>query len=177
MGLYGTLNGSIFTFSRARDLKFCTHSRSCCVRCLMWFEAGKLKFVKNDDVTLRHSIVIAWSLMSTIWSEVSELQGTPGSKRQDINYAQTYLDGFLGILVQTFPLLHKNLSICHQQVFPLHSLPPGHCSNKDCHVDVSESHFRISRCNNLWKIQQGSKLKLKSSCFWRLRTRNFSCQF
>ena len=31
MGLYGTLNGSIFTFSRAGDLKCCTPSSGCCV--------------------------------------------------------------------------------------------------------------------------------------------------
>ena len=37
MGLYGTLNSPVFTFSRASDLKFGTHSCSFCVHCMMWF--------------------------------------------------------------------------------------------------------------------------------------------
>ena len=35
MGLYGTLSGSIFTLSRASDLKFGTHSRSFSVHCMI----------------------------------------------------------------------------------------------------------------------------------------------
>ena len=31
MRLYGTLNGSVFTFGTASNLKFCTHFRSCSV--------------------------------------------------------------------------------------------------------------------------------------------------
>ena len=44
--LYGTLNGSIFTFSTSSDLKFCTHSRSCSVHFLMWFWGLKVKICK-----------------------------------------------------------------------------------------------------------------------------------
>ena len=49
---YGALNGSIFTFNRASDVKFCTHSCSCCVYTLydvvLRLESENLL---NDDIT------------------------------------------------------------------------------------------------------------------------------
>ena len=47
MGLYEPLNSPVFTFSRASDLKFCTHSCSCCVYCMMWFKAPRKRPAKR----------------------------------------------------------------------------------------------------------------------------------
>ena len=46
MGLYETLNDSIYTFSRATGWKFCAHSCNCCVRCMIWFWGSKTPMCK-----------------------------------------------------------------------------------------------------------------------------------
>ena len=46
MRQYGSLNGSIFTFSTASDLRFSTHSWSFCVHCMMCFWGLKVRICK-----------------------------------------------------------------------------------------------------------------------------------
>ena len=52
MGLCETSDFSIFPFTNASDLNFCTRSYSSCVYRMMRFKGSNGNVCKNDDVTL-----------------------------------------------------------------------------------------------------------------------------
>ena len=67
MGLCETSNFSIFTFINASDLKFGTRSYSSCVYLMMRFKRFEWKSLRNDNITLCHSIqTVRWDMITLV---------------------------------------------------------------------------------------------------------------